>query len=419
MRQRIEQIALHIILVSVMIGFSGGPSHVSVGELTATIWNVPIRDTRTRAVIHDLIRSQDSVQTISDVFRSGDTIIQALARHIPNREEIHKIANEAKKLISLNRIGVGTRFWLDLDRSDRTLQSLRVKISKEKELLINVEQGEPVAELVTIEPISRIEYSGSVIRDSLWNSAISAKLPVTLILDMADLFGCKIDFSSDVVVGDSYNVCYSVREFPDGETDTGQIFAARFKNAGKEHYAFRFEIEPGKIDYYDADGNLIRNRFLKSPLRFRYISSGFTNRRLHPVFNTFRPHYGIDYAAPTGTPVCSIGDGVVIWAASLGGYGNCVKVKHGEDYVSMYNHLSRYGVGIRKGSKVQQGQIIGYVGATGIATGPHLDFRVMYNGKFINPINLKSSPGEPLPESLKGDFYKERDRWLGKIKEKI
>ncbi len=402
-----------------MFGFSGGPSYLSLGELSSTIWNPPIRDTRSRAVIQDLILSQDSILSISDTFRSGDTILRALGRHLPNRDDVTRVANEAKKLISLNRIGVGTRFWIDLDRSERTFRSLRVKISKEKELLINVERGEMVAELATIEAISRVRYSGSVIRDSLWNSAVSAKLPVNLILDMADLFGCKIDFSSDVVAGDSFNVCYSVKEYPDGETDTGYIFAAIFNNAGKEHHAFRFEIEPGKIDYYDADGNLVRNRFLKSPLRFRYISSGFTNRRLHPILNTIRPHHGIDYAAPTGTPVCSIGDGVVIYAASLGGYGNCVKVKHGEDYVSMYNHLSRYGNGIRKGSKVQQGQIIGYVGATGIATGPHLDFRVMYHGSFINPLNLKSSPGEPLPESLKGNFFKERDRWLSRIKEKI
>lgn len=419
MRFKTNQLVYQILFVLVILGFPGDPLVDSlVGDMSSS-HILPIRDCSTRAVINELIQSPKSVQEIEDTFKSGDTIAHALGRHLSDQKLIQSIIAAAKSHVSLNRINAGTRFTIGLLRTDRTFKSLRVKLSKEKELLILADGSELKSELNILEPVSKMQKAESIIRDSLWNSARSAQLPASLIMDMADLFGCKIDFACDVVSGDSFKVYYTIRMFPDGATDSGFIHAATFKNAGTSHFAFRYEVAPGKIDYYDQDGNLIRNRFLKSPLRFRYISSGFTNRRLHPILNTVRPHYGVDYAAPSGTPVCSIGDGEVIFAARAGGYGNCVKIKHGSDYISMYNHLSKYGNGIRKGTRVQQGQIIGYVGSTGLSTGPHLDFRVMHNGTFINPLNLKSSPGEPLPESLRNSFFNERDRWLRMINEGV
>jgi murein DD-endopeptidase MepM/ murein hydrolase activator NlpD len=183
----------------------------------------------------------------------------------------------------------------------------------------------------------------------------------------------------------------------------GNVLAAHFNNQGKDYYAYYF-ANGGSGGYYDEHGQSLRKAFLKAPLSYTRISSGYTNRRYHPILNQWRPHLAVDYAAPTGTPVKAIADGTVIRKSYDRNNGNLIRLRHPNAYESTYIHLSRFGRGIKKGTKVKQGDIIGYVGSTGLATGPHLDFRIFHNGKPINPLKIKSTPAEPVAPHNKDEF---------------
>ena len=243
--------------------------------------------------------------------------------------------------------------------------------------------------------------SSAVINSSLWNAIVEQDLNFNLALELSDIYAWTIDFFG-LQKNDAFTVYYD-EEFIDS-TSVGihQIYAASFSHLGEESYAFFFEND-SVSGFWDEDGNSLKKAFLKAPLSYSRISSGFTYARKHPIFKTVRPHTGIDYAAPLGTPVMSIGDGVVTHRAYLGGGGHTVKIRHNSVYTSAYLHLSRYGK-ISVGSRVKQGEIIGYVGSTGHSTGPHLDFRIWKNGTPINPLKMKSPPVAPVPTIYKAEF---------------
>jgi murein DD-endopeptidase MepM/ murein hydrolase activator NlpD len=183
----------------------------------------------------------------------------------------------------------------------------------------------------------------------------------------------------------------------------GSIHAAWFNHAGKEYYAYRFQQE-GREEYFNEKGENLRREFLKAPLKFTRVSSKFSHSRLHPVLRIRRPHHGVDYAAPTGTPVHSIGNGTVVKAAYSGGAGRMVTIKHNSNYTTSYLHLSGFGKGVRNGARVTQGQVIGYVGSSGLSTGPHLDFRIYRNSQPIDPLKVESPPAYPVADKLKSQY---------------
>lgn len=239
------------------------------------------------------------------------------------------------------------------------------------------------------------------IESSLWNAMVANNLPVELALELSDIYAWTIDFFG-LQKGDSIRVYYDETYVDDQRTGIGQIYACNFYHARRWQEAFYFEA--GELHtYFDGDGKSLRKSFLKAPLNYKRISSHFSYARKHPVYKIVRPHTGVDYAAPTGTPVVSIGDGVVIEKAYKGQAGNMVKIKHNATYTTAYLHLSKYG-NISVGSHVNQGQVIGYVGATGAATGPHLDFRVWKNGTPIDPLKLESPPADPVPAKYRTEF---------------
>jgi len=215
-------------------------------------------------------------------------------------------------------------------------------------------------------------------------------------MDLTDIFAWDINFFTDIRDGDTYTVLYEKYYVGDTFKGYGRVIAARFINQGQKHVAVYFNDGNGTRGYYDEKGKPIQKLFLKAPLNYRRISSGFTYHRMHPVFHKVRPHLGVDYAAPTGTPVVALGDGKIIFKGWSNGFGESIRIKHRNGYISYYGHFSRYARGMKKEKKVDQGQVVGYVGMTGVATGPHLDFRIKYNGKFINPLKLKSVTGPPL-----------------------
>jgi murein DD-endopeptidase MepM/ murein hydrolase activator NlpD len=214
-----------------------------------------------------------------------------------------------------------------------------------------------------------------------------------LALDMADVFSWDVDFNTEVQRGDSFRVAVETMSLDGRFVRYGKILAAEFVRGERRHLAVRFEGEYG-AGYYHPDGTPLRRAFLRSPLKFNRISSRFTQRRFHPVLGVFRPHLGVDYAAPTGTPVHAAGDGIVTLAGWSGGYGQTVKLRHPNGYETLYGHLSR--ILVRHGQRVAQGTPIGRVGSTGLATGPHLDYRMQRNGAFVDPLRIVSPAAEPV-----------------------
>ena len=251
-----------------------------------------------------------------------------------------------------------------------------------------------------IIPVTRI--SEAEITTSLWEAMQNFNLNPVLALDLSDVFAWTVDFFG-LYKEDKFKVIYDELYVDNKSVGIGTIHAAWFEHRGKKHYAFR-HMQDSIWSYWDEEGNSLRKAFLKAPLRFSRISSKFSHSRLHPILKIYRPHTGVDYAAPEGTPVVALGEGVVTDKGYNKSAGNFVKIKHNSVYSTGYNHFSRFGKGIAKGVRVAQGQVIGYVGKTGYATGPHLDLRFWKNGKAIDPLKVEAPSVEPIKEANKEDY---------------
>ena len=266
---------------------------------------------------------------------------------------------------------------------------------------MNVKGGKHIVE-------SRRQKVSGVISTSLWNAMKDNNISPMLAVTLSDIYAWSIDFFG-IQKGDKFTVVYD-EDFVNGESiGLGKVHYASFTQAGVIFYAIRFEQEDGE-SFFDEKGNNLKKAFLKAPLKFSRISSRFSNARLHPILRIVRPHFGVDYAAAVGTPVCSIGDGVVLQKSyQTAGGGNFVKIRHNSVYTTTYMHLSKFAPGLQAGSRVRQGDVIGYVGSTGLASGPHLDFRVYMNNSPVDPLKVNSDPGKPVIPSLMPKFTLLRD----------
>jgi hypothetical protein len=255
------------------------------------------------------------------------------------------------------------------------------------------------------------------IHTSLWESMRTKGIDPELIVGFADVFAWQIDFLTEPRVGDTFKIIWEQFTTDDGHVLNRQILSAQYIASGEDYTAFLFDRGNGQKDYYSPDGKALRSAFLKAPLQFRRISSFFSLHRFHPVLKIFRPHLGIDYAAPTGTPVSAIGEGMVAFAGRKGGFGNFIQVRHPNGYLTCYGHLSRYGKGIRSGVHVRQGQVIGYVGMTGLASGPHLDFRIAKDGQFLNFLKLKSPAAASIEAKNRQQFEELKKSYFARLSE--
>jgi murein DD-endopeptidase MepM/ murein hydrolase activator NlpD len=253
----------------------------------------------------------------------------------------------------------------------------------------------------------------AAIESSMWNAIVGNGLPPALAVELEDIYGWSVDFFA-LQQGDSFRVIFEQRYIDSVAIDgVGRIWGAEFHHGGKELYAIPFK-QDGKIAYWDENGNSLKKQFLKAPLNYSRISSRFTNARRHPITRVVRPHHAVDYAAPTGTPVRAVADGTVTRRYYESGGGNTVWIRHARGYETGYLHLSRFG-NISVGSRVSQGQTIGYVGSTGQSTGPHLDYRIRVNGKPIDPLKIPQEPGQPIREAKRDEFSVVRAKVMGEF----
>lgn len=263
--------------------------------------------------------------------------------------------------------------------------------------------GEWRAHRINVEPEVRVEVREGRIERSLWDAVQSGAVDAQTILSLVGIFESDFDFASDAQPGDRFRLLVESR-YADGEfVEVGRILAARYEAEEEHLVGVAFEVD-GRLSYYGPEGESLKKTFLRSPLQFTRISSGYTHRRPHPVLGGVRPHLAIDYAAPTGTPVWAVADATVEFAGRKGGNGIQVLLHHRSGYKTYYNHLSRIARGIKRGVRVRQKTVIGYVGSTGLSTGPHLDYRVSVNGRFVNPLSEKFLPGDPVPAARRAEF---------------
>jgi murein DD-endopeptidase MepM/ murein hydrolase activator NlpD len=351
--------------------------------------------------------------------------LDSLLRDAGTREDlIPGIVSLARGVFDPRRLRTGQSYEL-VRTLDGSVRSFEYEIDTDRFLRIAAPQDRPLAELAAEVVPYRKERAiasvrGVITRDrpSLFEAMDAAGEKPDLSIALAEIFGGDIDFNSDLQPGDSFSVAFEKVFREQGFAGYGAIAAAEFVNEGRVLRAIRFTPPGGKPGYYDENGRSLRRFFLKSPLKFEpRVSSRFSGRRLHPILRVVRPHLGVDYLAPIGAPVVSVAGGVVTSAGFNGDAGRTVQIRHPNGYETYYLHLSGIAAGIRPGVRVEQGELIGRVGTSGLSTGPHLDYRIRKNGVFVNPLteHRKFPPGEPLPSSCLDQFRIERDRALARL----
>lgn len=306
---------------------------------------------------------------------------------------------DEKKLLSKIRPGDKMRFTY----LDENIISIEIGKNPINSLLINLNDGISISEInKEVELIQ--SFKSGIIKTSFYEAALESDIPDSVIMDFAYIFGWDVDFVFDIREGDSFYLIYET-PYSDGEKiKNGDIVAAKFINNGKIYKANRFYTSSNKKEFFDDEGNNLQKAFLRAPLDFAYISSHFNPNRMHPVLHTLRAHNGTDYAAKRGSPVRTTGNGTIKYVGRRNGCGNEIVIQHTNDYSTRYCHLDKFQSGIKKGKKVLQGETIGYVGSTGLATGPHLHYEFKIGNKHIDPVKLKLPSAEPISNNLKSDF---------------
>lgn len=352
------------------------------------------------------------------VLQSGDAAATALGKLGFPFAEVMRMSEASKKVYSLKQVNAGhafsrqdegneTHVWYDVDAS------LRLH-------LFTSEAGEWQAELTPRVVASRQVRASGIIEDSLFAAALEAGLDDRTTMNLVDIFSWDIDFARDLRAGDRFSVLYEEQFDDEGHLRGTKILAAQFVNQDEKYKAVRYRLANGNEEYFTPEGRSLRKTYLKSPVKFSRISSRFSTSRKHPVLGYTRAHRGVDYAAAKGTPIHAIGDGTVVFSAWKGGYGRFVEIRHTNSaHSTAYAHLQSFGRGIKRGVHVKQGQVIGYVGMSGLATGPHLHFEFRVRGRALNPLTVKHAPAKPVPEQELAAFSKTTQPLLQQLSEPL
>lgn len=360
------------------------------------------------------IQASLKIEPLSIKVKDGDSMSLVFERAGLGPAVVHRLAYESDLGKEFSKVLPGKTFHFYFDES-KALQKVVYEISRLEsfEAVPNESKFDTLHRVLEPELFTSIK-SGEI-KSSFYLDGLNAGLNDNLVMELANIFGWDIDFALEIRQGDQFTVVFEEKYLNGEYLGTGRILAAEFINQGKPIQAVRYEDKAGKTSYYTPEGLSMRKAFLRTPLDIFRISSHFNLSRKHPVLNTIRAHKGTDYAASRGTPVKAAGDGKVEFAGRNGGYGNMVKISHGQTYETRYAHLNSFGSGVRQGKWVQQGQIIGYVGSTGLATGPHLHYEFYVNGAVRNPVTVQLPNGDPIDRSELENFQLQTKPLLAKL----
>ncbi|MEP7187466.1 MAG: peptidoglycan DD-metalloendopeptidase family protein [Rhodanobacter sp.] len=361
-----------------------------------------------------------SVATVDDwqVVRveSGQTLSDIFSARGLGMSELQKVLDVAgDSTAALQTIQPGEEFAFLLG-NDGSLEGFRFESDSATRTTVRLDANQPTLTTQARAMEQRVHIAHAVIENSLFGAGGNAGLDEGMMVKLADVFKYDIDFIKDIRSGDSFTVIYDDIYRDGAYYQSGDILAAEFLNHGQRYTAYRFKKSDGSYDYYSEEGRPLRKSLLRTPVAFSRISSRFSLARHHPVLGYTRAHKGVDYAAPTGTPIHAAGDGVIAYRGWERGFGNFVLIKHGAKYSTAYGHMSRFEPGERVGSHVRQGQVIGFVGMTGLATGPHLHYEVRVFGKQENPLTITMPKPQPLPTKLLARFEQQVQPMLARIK---
>jgi len=371
-------------------------------------------DIATQAAVTDTLPAPAASEWTTLVVRKGETLSDIFAKQGLSPAEAVAIVALGGDAARLRNLKAGDKLSLRKTEDDR-LGEIKYEFNETQTL--QVRRGESGFESLTIaaELERRPAQLTGVISSSLFAAAQKAGLSNRLVMELAEIFGYDIDFALDLRTGDRFSVVYD-QLYKDGQKlRDGDIVAAEFVNQGKTYRAMRYVDADGNATYYTPEGDSFRKAFIRTPVDFARISSGFNPGRRHPILNVIRAHKGVDYAAAIGTPVRATGDGVVEFVGVKSGYGNVVTIRHGSKYTTLYGHLSKFRAGLKAGQRVRQGQLIAYVGKTGLATGPHLHYEFRVNGIHQNPLTVALPRANPLPRSVVAQWRMENATALAQL----
>lgn len=360
---------------------------------------------------------EDSIsEELEHTVRSGENLSSIFSTLNLSREDLHKIVHTNSTGKQFADVEPGQDVVATVN-ADGVLEQLTYAKNPFETLIATRHDNDFDVRLFSKKVDYQTTTAHATIHSSLFEDGTKAGLSEKLILKLADIFAWDIDFALNLREGDNFTVVYE-KLFVDGkEFDTGDIQSVEFVNQGKTFTAVRFEDNQGNTGYYTPEGNGLRKAFLQTPMDFAKISSHFDLQRKHPILNTIRAHKGVDYSAAIGTPVKTTGDGKIVFRGDKNGYGNVVEIQHGKQYSTLYAHLSAFRSGLKTGSEVKQGEVIGYVGNTGLATGPHLHYEFRINGEHVNPVTAKLPHSMPMDNALLAKFKAQTQPLVAQLKQ--
>ena len=348
------------------------------------------------------------------IVAKGDTLSTLFEKVGLPAATVNDVLASDKQAKQFTQLKHGQKLEFEL-APDGQLTSLHSKVSDLESIALTKNDKGYAFNRITTKPTVRSAYVHGVINSSLSQSAARAGLSHSMTMDMASVFGYDIDFAQDIRQGDEFDVIYEQKVANGKVVGTGPILSARFTNRGKTYTAVRYTNKQGNSSYYTADGNSMRKAFIRTPVDFARISSRFSMGRKHPILNKIRAHKGVDYAAPRGTPIKAAGDGKVLLAGRRGGYGNTVIIQHGNTYRTLYGHMQGFAKGVKTGGNVKQGQVIGYIGTTGLSTGPHLHYEFQVNGVHVDPLGQKLPMADPIAKAERARFLQQSQPLMARM----
>ena len=349
------------------------------------------------------------------IVSKGDTLSTLFQKVGLPATSVHEVLASDKQAKQFSQLKHGQKLEFEMSPDGQQLNKLHSQVSDLETITLNKTAKGYTFRRVTTQPTMRSAYAHGVISSSLSVSGQRAGLPHSTTMDMAKVFGYDIDFAQDIRPGDQFEVIYEQKVINGKTVGTGNILSARFTNRGKTFTAVRYTNKQGISNYYTADGSSMRKAFIRTPVDFARISSRFSSGRKHPILNKIRAHKGVDYAAPRGTPIKATGDGKVLLAGRRGGYGNTVIIQHGNTYRTLYGHMQGFAKGVKTGGSVKQGQVIGYIGTTGLSTGPHLHYEFQVNGVHVDPLGQKLPMADPIAKAERTRFLQQSQPLMARM----